>query len=188
MHKKRAALKSESETTRSPLSWSTSTATKQLRYEAYGSKWIPQVVYYAFLMVYLYLNIILSLYALIIDYICWTIWTCTVHRWYMTWITILYSPCGTTSYPLCFKLTLVKPLEKTWFFVMRDVKLLVPQNLKFWIFQTDSMLLRLLYSHPFFIALSRLNTGPFSNLGLGSCLRLGLRSCSSSSYGSAVLR
>ncbi|OXG23626.1 hypothetical protein J008_03696 [Cryptococcus neoformans] len=38
MHKKRAALKSESETTRSPLSWSTSTATKQLRYAAYGSK------------------------------------------------------------------------------------------------------------------------------------------------------
>nr|KIR84226.1 hypothetical protein I308_05641 [Cryptococcus tetragattii IND107] len=35
---KRASLKSKSETTGSPLSWSTLTATKQLRYEAYGSK------------------------------------------------------------------------------------------------------------------------------------------------------
>lgn len=37
-HKKRAALKNKGETVGSPLSWSTSTATKQLRYEAYGSK------------------------------------------------------------------------------------------------------------------------------------------------------
>ncbi|KJD99639.1 hypothetical protein I311_06774 [Cryptococcus gattii NT-10] len=36
--KKRASLKSRSETTGSPLSWSTLAATKQLRYEAYGSK------------------------------------------------------------------------------------------------------------------------------------------------------